>query len=225
MGMGLGMAGRWEARTLPSQLSLSPSVDVSTETIGLMPAARLVKKSLRKSRASCRGRCRSGAQARRQRGSPPALPPSDLLTWSTLSRRGISETRRQHSGPPRLVVGATCSALMVSWGQRASSGCPRGLGSLPPPRAQPARHRRMLSPQLSPPEPQRSPKQAGACVRTRLCPAWTAGGGLYHVGVGATWHPLTRVQVQELVDLGGGEPVSDLKLLNNEHLAGQWPLL
>jgi hypothetical protein len=30
--------------------------------------------------------------------------------------------------------------------------------------------------------------------------------------------------VQELVDLGGGKPVSDLQLLHDEHLAGQWPL-
>lgn len=57
--------GRREARALPSQLSLSPSADVSPETIGLMLATKLVKKSLRKSRASCRGRCRS----ERPRGS------------------------------------------------------------------------------------------------------------------------------------------------------------
>lgn len=119
----------------PPRPSLSPSAEASAGTMGLMPATRLVKKSLRKSRASCAGRSagRSGSDsgAQRQRRSPGALPQPSPLTWSTLSRRGISETRRQHSGPPRLVVGATCSALMVSWGQRASSGCLLGLGPAP----------------------------------------------------------------------------------------------
>lgn len=65
------------------------------------------------------------------RGSPGLCTPQPL-TWSTLSRRGISETRRQHSGAPRLVVGATCSALMVSWGQRA--GFLGSMGVLPHPK-------------------------------------------------------------------------------------------
>lgn len=63
------MAGRREAWALPSQLSPSPSADVSAETIGLMPATKLVKKSLRKKRASYRRRCRSGSEAQRQWGS------------------------------------------------------------------------------------------------------------------------------------------------------------
>lgn len=41
----------------------------------------------------------------------------------------------------------------------------------------------------------------------------------YHVGVCAAWQPLTRVQMKELVDLGGGQAVSDLQLLDNEDLA------
>lgn len=32
----------------------------------------------------------------------------------------------------------------------------------------------------------------------------------YHVGVRTPWQPLTRVQMKELVDLGGGQSVSDL---------------
>lgn len=32
----------------------------------------------------------------------------------------------------------------------------------------------------------------------------------HHVGVCAPWQPLARVQMKELVDLGGGQPVSDL---------------
>lgn len=47
---------------------------------------------------------------------------------------------------------------------------------------------------------------------------------LYHVGMRAPWQSLACVQMKELVDLGGGQAVSDLQLLNDEHLAGQWPL-
>lgn len=65
--------------------------------------------------------------AQRPWGSPQDLPLPGLLTWSTLSRSGISETRRQHSGPPRWVAGATCSALMVSWGTEGKLWVPAGL--------------------------------------------------------------------------------------------------
>lgn len=46
----------------------------------------------------------------------------------------------------------------------------------------------------------------------------------HHVRMCASRQPLTRVQMKELVDLRGGQSVSDLQLLNNEHLSGQWPL-
>lgn len=74
-----------------------------------------------------------------------------------------------------------------------------------------------LCPHPGLPEPWHPPRLSNPLV--------AGGGGRYHVGVGTTWQPLTRVQVQELVDLGGGEPVSDLQLLHDEHLAGQRPLL
>lgn len=49
--------------------------------------------------------------------------------------------------------------------------------------------------------------------------------GPYHVGVGAPRHALARVEIQELVDLGGSQPVAHLQLLHDEHLAGQRLLL
>lgn len=182
----------WEIRLPIRALAwpLSPSAELSPGTMGVMPAARLVKKSLRKKRASCR----DNGEVVRLSGVPthcrgaeevPRFP----LTWSTLSRKGISETRRQHSGPPTLLVGATCSALMVSWGQRASAGLsapPALLWHLPAP----------------------------------LPPGHVAhAAGLYHVGVRAPWHALAGVKVQEFVDLGGGQPVAHLKLLDDEDLA------
>lgn len=132
--MGPGTAGRWEAGgpgppvpaqplTLSGRLRRNHRIDaghqageeVLEEEQGILPGKAQV------------------SEAQRQGGPPQALFLTGLLTWSTLSRRGISETRRQHSGPPRLVVGATCRALMVSWGQRASSGYSLGLGPLRPP--------------------------------------------------------------------------------------------
>ena len=78
--MGPGMAVRQEARTLPSLPSCSPSVEVSAGTTGLMLAARLVKKSLRKSRASCRGKEQVRFRGLEAVGSPQALPPRSPLT-------------------------------------------------------------------------------------------------------------------------------------------------
>lgn len=207
-GMGPGTAGRWEAGgpgppvpaqplTLSGRLRRNHRIDaghqageeVLEEEQGVLPGKAQV------------------SEAQRQWGPPQALPLTGLLTWSTLSRRGISETRRQHSGPPRLVVGATCRALMVSWGQRASSGYSPG----------PWAPASTLCPHRGLPEPRHPPRLSNTLV--------AGGGNRYHVGVGATWQPLARVQVQELVDLGRGETVSDLQLLHDEHLAGQWPLL
>ena len=51
LGVGPGMVVRQGPS--PRQPSCSPSVEVSAGTMGLMLAARVVKKSLRKSRASC----------------------------------------------------------------------------------------------------------------------------------------------------------------------------
>lgn len=43
----------------------------------------------------------------------------------------------------------------------------------------------------------------------------------HHVGVGSAWHALTGVEVEEFVDLWGGQSVSNLQLLNDEHLPGE----
>lgn len=66
-----------------------------------------------------------------------------------------------------------------------------------------------------------------ACLRARvwLCAARSGPRGPYHVGVGAPRHALARVEIQELVDLGGSQPVAHLQLLHDEHLAGQRLLL
>lgn len=106
------MQGSQDLDSLPWP-SLSPS-EVSPGTMGLMLAARLVKKSLRKKRASCRESSGSDPGPGSGEGLTLAFASHCLLTWSTLSLKGIMETRRQHSGPPMLLVGATCSALMVS---------------------------------------------------------------------------------------------------------------
>lgn len=105
----------WGSQDLdyPPWSGVSPS-EVSPGSMGLMLAARLVKKSLRKKRASCRESSGSDPGPGNGEGLWLASAFADLLTWSTLSLRGIMETRRQHSGPPTLLVGATCSALMVS---------------------------------------------------------------------------------------------------------------
>lgn len=42
----------------------------------------------------------------------------------------------------------------------------------------------------------------------------------HHVGVGRAGHLLAGVKVQELVHLGGGQSVSDLQVLDDEHLPG-----
>lgn len=63
---------------------------------------------------------------------------------------------------------------------------------------------------------------AGVRVRMRACGRTT---GPYHVGVGAPRHALACVEIQELVDLGGGQSVAHLQLLHDEHLAGQRLLL
>lgn len=39
--------------------------------------------------------------------------------------------------------------------------------------------------------------------------------------MGSAWHALAGVQVEELVNLGGGQSVSYLQLLHDEHLSGQ----
>lgn len=59
---------------LPAQPS--PEGSASAGTMGLMLAARLVKKSLRKSRASCRGRSTSG-----QRPPGGGIPSGSALNW------------------------------------------------------------------------------------------------------------------------------------------------
>lgn len=41
----------------------------------------------------------------------------------------------------------------------------------------------------------------------------------HHVGVRPAGHALAGVQVQELVDLGGGQPIPHLQLLDDEYLA------
>lgn len=43
----------------------------------------------------------------------------------------------------------------------------------------------------------------------------------HHVGVCSAGHALAGVQVEELVELGRGQAVAYLQLLNDEHLAGQ----
>lgn len=106
------MQGSQDLDSLPWP-GLSPS-EVSPGTMGLMLAARLVKKSLRKKRASCGESSGSDPGPGNGEGLKLGSAFDHLLTWSTLSLRGIMETRRQHSGPPTLLVGATCSALMVS---------------------------------------------------------------------------------------------------------------
>lgn len=46
----------------------------------------------------------------------------------------------------------------------------------------------------------------------------------HHVGVGSAGHALTGVQVEELVELRGGQSVTHLQLLHNEHLPREWLL-
>lgn len=128
--MGRGVAGRQGAETLPSPaqpLTLSRGL---CRDHGVDASCQAGKEVLEKEQGILRGK--GGAQVRLTGSGaarlPSGPPPPSPLTWSTLSLRGISETRRQHSGPPRWVVGATCSALMVSWGQKGSSGCLLGLG-------------------------------------------------------------------------------------------------
>lgn len=43
----------------------------------------------------------------------------------------------------------------------------------------------------------------------------------HHVGVGSARHALAGVEVEEFVDLWGGQSVSNLQLLNNKHLPGE----
>lgn len=43
----------------------------------------------------------------------------------------------------------------------------------------------------------------------------------HHVGVSSARHALTGVEVEELVDLWGGQSVSNFQLLHDEHLPGE----
>lgn len=43
----------------------------------------------------------------------------------------------------------------------------------------------------------------------------------HHVGVGTARHALAGVEVEEFVDLRGGQSISDLQLLHDEHLPGE----
>lgn len=43
----------------------------------------------------------------------------------------------------------------------------------------------------------------------------------HHVGVGSAGHALTSVEVEEFVDLWGGQSVSNFQLLDDEHLPGE----
>lgn len=65
--------------SIPSGGGLIPSVHVSMGTRGLMPAARLEKKSLRKSRASCEARGRVGWSWKRVGGPLGSAPPASHL--------------------------------------------------------------------------------------------------------------------------------------------------
>lgn len=43
----------------------------------------------------------------------------------------------------------------------------------------------------------------------------------HHVGVSTARHALAGVEVEELVDLRGGQSISNLQLLHDEHLPGE----
>lgn len=46
------------------------------------------------------------------------------------------------------------------------------------------------------------------------------GNATHHIGMGSSGHALARVEVQELVDLRGGQAIADLQLLDDENLPG-----
>ena len=52
-------------------------------------------------------------------------------------------------------------------------------------------------------------------------PSPTASLLSHHVGVGSAGHTLAGVEVEEFVDLWGGQSISNLQLLDDEHLPGE----
>lgn len=52
-------------------------------------------------------------------------------------------------------------------------------------------------------------------------PSLTASLLSHHVGVGSAGHTLAGVEVEEFVDLWGGQSISNLQLLDDEHLPGE----
>lgn len=43
----------------------------------------------------------------------------------------------------------------------------------------------------------------------------------HHVGVSSAGHALTGIEVEEFVDLRGGQSVPNFQLLDDEHLSGE----
>lgn len=108
------MAGRQEAKTFPSLAQTLTLRGGLCWDHGVDAGCQAGKEVLEEEQGILSwGKVQVGLGAQAA-GLASGLPWPSPLTWSTLSLRGISETRRQHSGPLRLVVGATCRALMVS---------------------------------------------------------------------------------------------------------------